>query len=260
MKFSIVTPVLNDSRVGRALDSVLNQDLDCDLETIVIDGGSTDGTLDVLERRRGSIDLLVSEPDSGIYDAMNKGIERATGDIVGILNADDRYADSGVLAGVLDAFGRGKADVCHGNIVYEDSRGRTVRYWKTGPSSPLKWRLGWMPPHPSFFVRREVYLRYGAFDTSLAIAADYELMLRLLRRYSVRSVHIDRVLVRMTLGGVSNRSTTNILRAALEVRRSWKMNGLSGGLLAALLKPIGKIDQYFRRPPALPGREREALS
>lgn len=244
-KISVVTPVLNDPRVGRALDSVLAQDLNCALEVIVIDGGSDDGTLDELDRRRHSIDVLVSEPDDGIFDGMNKGVERATGDIVGILNADDQYVNAHVLSDVADVFRNYGPDACYGNIVYEDADGRIVRVWTSGTNSPLKWRLGWMPPHPGFFVRRELYLRYGAFDTDLKIAADYELMLRLLYRHHISSAHIDRVLVSMEIGGESNKSVANILKAAIEVRRAWKMNGFSGGEIAALLKPMSKIIQYF---------------
>ena len=249
MRVSIVTPVYNDKRVGRALDSVLAQELGSELEVVVIDAGSDRETLDEIDRRRDRIDVLVSEADSGIFDGMNKGIERATGDIVGILNADDRYSDRGVLSDVVQALSRDEAEVCYGNIVYEDSDGRQVRYWRSGPSRRLKWRLGWMPPHPGFFVRKEVYERHGTFDIRLGIAADYELMLRLLYQHGLRAVHLDRVLVRMALGGNSNRSVANIVRAAIEVRESWRMNGLGGGEVAALLKPVGKIDQFFRSAP-----------
>ena len=134
--------MLNDPRVVRALESIASQELRCDLEAIVIDGGSCDGTLEKITRHRNFIDVLVSEPDSGIYDAMNKGIGRATGDVIGILNADDRYFDSRVLESVRSRLERTGADICYGNIVYEDSYARPVRYWRSGPSSRLKWRPG----------------------------------------------------------------------------------------------------------------------
>ena len=248
MKISVITPVYNDTRVGCALSSALAQQTDHELETIVIDAGSEDGTLEALESFGNQIDVLVSEPDDGIYDGMNKGIARATGDLVGILNADDRYADDSVLRDVAEAFSCHDIDVCYGNVVYEDEPGRTVRYWRSGRSSELKWLLGWMPPHAGFFVRREVYERLGAFNPELSIAADYELMLRLLLKHRLKSAHIDRVLVRMALGGVSNRSVANVLRAALEVRTAWQVNDLPFGQLAPVLKPVAKLDQYFRRP------------
>lgn len=248
MKISVITPVYNDPRVGRALSSALAQRMDHELETIVIDAGSKDGTLEVLERYGSQIDVLVSEPDNGIYDGMNKGIERATGDLIGILNADDRYADELVLRDVAEVFRDEDIEVCYGNVIYENADGRMVRYWRSGRASGLKWRLGWMPPHPGFFVRREVYQQLGVFNQQLRIAADYELMLRLLFRHQLRSAHIDRVLVRMTLGGMSNRSVASVLRAALEVRAAWKLNSLPYGQFAPVLKPAGKLDQYFRRP------------
>ena len=248
MKLSIIIPVYNDTRVGLALSSVLNQHIPHELETIVIDAGSDDDTLAVLEQYRSDIDILVSEPDKGIYDGMNKGIRIATGDVIGILNADDRYADSWVLKDVVEILERGWVDVCYGNIIYENASGRRIRYWRSGPSSRLKWQLGWMPPHPGFFVKRKVYERYGVFNQELSIAGDYELMLRLLCGNQLRSVHIDRVLVHMALGGNSNGSIGTIIRAANEVRLAWKMNRLRGGLVASILKPLGKSDQYFRKP------------
>ena len=249
MKISVITPVYNDPRVARALSSVLKQELTHELETIVIDGGSDQATLAVLEQYRGAIDVLVSEPDRGIFDGMNKGIGKATGDVIAILNADDRYADSMVLQDVLDCLEREQVGVCYGNIVYENAAGRQVRYWRAGPSSRLKWRLGWMPPHTVLFVRRDLYRRYGDFRIELKIAADYELMLRLLYGYGQKSVHLDRVLVHMATGGNSGRSPGTIIRATGEVRQSWRLNRLDGGTVASLLKPAGKIDQYFRRPP-----------
>ena len=247
MKISVITPVYNDPRVCVSLSSVLAQRLDHELETVVIDAGSDAGTLEILHKYENQIDVFVSEPDYGIYDGMNKGIERATGDIIGILNADDRYVDEFVLHDVAEVFRDRDMDACHGNVIYENAVGRTVRYWRSGRSNRLKWRLGWMPPHPGFFVRKEAYEQYGVFNPDLKIAADYELMLRLLFRHRLKSAHIDRVLVRMALGGNSNRSATSVLRAALEVRLAWKLNHLSYGQLAPLLKPAGKLDQYFRR-------------
>ena len=162
MKISIVTPVFNDVRVGRALDSVLSQRHEHELELIVVDAGSTDGTPEVLERYRERVSVLVSEPDRGIYDGMNKGVGLATGDVVGILNADDRYGDPLALRDVMEAFRREDVDACYGDLVYTNEAGKAVRYWKAG--ARRRWRLGWMPPHPTFFTRRRVYERYGAFD------------------------------------------------------------------------------------------------
>ena len=154
MRISIVTPVFNDVRVGRALDSIFAQEHEHELETIVIDAGSTDGTMDVLERYRSDVDILISEPDRGIYDGMNKGIQLSTGDVVGILNADDRYSDPHVLPDVLDTFADESVDAAYGDIVYMDEAGAVSRYWRSGAPGLWAWYLGWMPPHPSFFVRK----------------------------------------------------------------------------------------------------------
>ena len=246
MKISITIPVLNDLRVGRALDSVLSQQHEHELELIVIDAGSTDGTLEVLERYRKRIAVLVSEPDRGIYDGMNKGVGLATGDVVGILNADDRYSDPLVLRDVMDAFSREDVDACYGDLVYANEADEVVRYWKGGDRR--NWRLGWMPPHPTFFVRRRVYERYGAFDLRYPISADYELMLRLMLKHGVEVRYLARVLVDMAPGGNSGGSLSTIMKANLEVARAWRKNGLRGGVLAPVLKPTRKIFQIRSRP------------
>lgn len=248
MRISIVTPVFNDRRVGRALDSILAQKHGHELELIVVDAGSTDGTMAVLERYRDRIDTLISEPDDGIYDGMNKGIRRATGDVVGILNADDRYADEFVLRDVANALDDDSADACYGNLVYVNEDDDVTRYWKSGEPDMAKWRWGWMPPHPTFFVRRRVYERHGGFDLEFPIAADYELMLRLFLKARIRVRYIDRVMVRMAMGGASNGSISNIVKANAEVARAWRANGLRGGLLVPLLKPASKVFQFTNRP------------
>ena len=247
MKLSIVTPVYNDPRISRALDSILSQQHDEELELIVIDGGSGASTLDVLQRYRDRISILVSEPDKGVYDAMNKGIRLATGEVIGILNADDRYYDDFVLRDVAAAFQDPKTDACYGDLVYVDSLDRISRYWKSGEYHPSKFYLGWMPPHPTFFVRRGLYEKYGNFDLRYTIAADYELMFRLILKHRISLKYIPRVLVKMSLGGKSNRSVSNIIKANLEVWQAWRNNNLSFGYLVPLLKPAQKVVQFIRR-------------
>ena len=247
MKISVITPVFNDPRVARALDSILSQRHEHELELIVVDAGSADCTMEILEGYRDSLTTLISEPDEGIYDGMNKGIRHSTGDVVGILNADDRYADSHVLRDVLSAFDDESADACYGNLVYVNTHDQVVRYWNSGAPGAARWRWGWMPPHPTFFVRRSVYEEYGAFDLEFPIAADYELMLRLLFKERVRVKYLDRVLVRMAVGGASNGSISNIIKANREVARAWRRNNLSGGFLVPFLKPAGKVLQFTPR-------------
>lgn len=248
MKLSVVTTVYNDVRVAHALDSVFSQRYAGEIESVVIDADSTDGTKEVLARYAPRLAVYVSEPDDGVYDGMNKGIARASGDIVGILNADDRFAGPDVLATVAAAFERRpEVDVCYGNIAYLSDDGILHRHWRTSRHRRLKWYLGWRPPHPAFFVRRSVYERYGMFVLDLPISADYELQLRLLVLHRLQSMHIDRVLAHMAPGGISQRSFANIVQANIECLRAWRRHRLRGGLLVPVLKPARSFFQTFRR-------------
>jgi len=252
MRISIITPVYNDPRVADALDSVLSQEMDAELELIVIDGASDDGTLEVLNGylEDGRIAVLVSEPDQGMYDAINKGVPLATGDLVGILNADDRYADTAVLGDVLTVFENPRIQACYGDLVYVDAEDHVVRYWRSGGCRLWKFHLGWAPPHPTFFVRRKVYEQFGPFDMEcFQISADYELMLRLLRKHKIPVAYVNRVLVRMTIGGMSNRSMRNIIKSNVEAYCAWRRNDLPLGYLVPFLKPAQKLFQFVRRPP-----------
>ncbi len=253
MKLSIVTVVRNNPQVGEALDSILAQRFDGELELIVIDGASTDGTLEVLERYRSRLAVLVSEPDGGLYEAMNKGLARATGDVVGTLNSDDLYAGEDALQAVADAFAEG-VDAVWGDLVYvrRDDPGRVVRTWRSRPFEPGLFERGWMPPHPAFFARRDVYERFGAFDIAYRIAADFELLLRLLAKAGIPSRHLPKVLVRMRTGGASNRSPGAILRANLECWRACRRHGLKVPPWFIPRKILSKIPQLFADAPGLP--------
>jgi len=244
MEFSIVTPVYNEPRIERALDSILHQTGVSNVEVIVVDGGSTDETVDIIRSYEDDLDALVREPDDGIYDAMNKGIKRATGDVVGILNADDKYSDESVLSDVERRFRETSADVCYGDLVYVDDDDAVMRYWQSGDFRPHRFYIGWMPPHPTFFVRNEVYDRYGLYDIDYRIAADYELMLRYLLKERVKAAYIDRTLVRMAAGGESNQSLRNVVCANLEVVRAWRENSLTGGWFIPFFKLLRKPFQF----------------
>ena len=251
MKLSIVTPVYNDLRVGLALDSILSQQLNAELELIVVDGGSTDGTLNLLEEYRDHLSVLVSEPDEGIYDAMNKGIALATGDVIGILNADDRYYDNLVLNDVAQVFHDPEIDACYGDGVYVDRQDRIVRYWNSGAYRPFKFYLGWMPLHPTCFIRKRVYDRCGTFDPKYSIAADYELLLRLILINKISMKCLDRLLLRITIGGRSSESLKNRMKGNIEVFQAWRSNNLPFGYfgyLVPFLKPAQKIFQFVQRP------------
>jgi glycosyltransferase involved in cell wall biosynthesis len=242
---SIVTPTYNSATTLRdCLDSVRSQT--APVEHLIIDGGSRDDTLAIAESYP-HIAKIVSGKDRGIFDALNKGIALTSGEVIGILNSDDFYADSQVLSRVAAVFEDPAIDSCYGDLVYvnPDDTGRVTRNWKSGPYARDKFFWGWMPPHPTFFVRRSIYERYGTFSLDLGSAADYELMLRFLVRHRVTTAYIPEVLVRMRAGGVSNASFANRLKANRMDRKAWDINELRPWPWTTYLKPLRKIKQYF---------------
>lgn len=248
MKISIITVVFNGEKtIADCIRSVSGQDF-LNKEYIIIDGASKDGTMSVISRFSDQVQVIRSEPDKGIYDAMNKGIALATGDVIGILNADDVFADERVLSDVAEALGRSGAQSCYGDLVYVDDHrtgGRVTRKWISGTFRSNSFLWGWMPPHPTLFVRREVYEQYGKFRLDLGSAADYEFMLRVLHKHQISTTYIRRVLVRMKTGGVSNTSVTNRLKANRNDRMAWTVNGLRPYFFSLWLKPIRKIAQFL---------------
>lgn len=252
MKVSLITVCRNVAPViAETLDSVLKQ-THPEIELIVIDGASTDGTVEVLEGMRSAagkrgIDVLVSEPDKGIYDAMNKGLARATGDIIGFVNAGDLLMTPETIAHVVQAFQRAHADAVYGDIIMVDEQDihKVHRTWLSGTYHRDNFRKGWMPPHVGTFIRKTVYDRFGHFNTDLRIGADYEILLRFLYRHQVPTVHLREVLVRFRLGGMSNGNVKQILQANREVRRSWKLNGMQAPPLLVTRKLWSKVMQFF---------------
>ena len=246
---SIITVVLNrKDTIEYTIKSVLGQSYK-NIEYIIIDGGSMDGTVEIINKYRDKIARFISEPDRGIYDGMNKGIELATGDIIAILNSDDIYSNDKVIERVVAEIQKNGADVCWGDLVYVDAKNtdKIIRYWKSSEYKEGKFQKGWMPPHPTFFVKKWVYEKYGLFNFDFPISADYEIMLRFLERYKVKSCYIPQVLVKMRIGGQSGKSIKNIIKANLECYRAWRVNGLKINPLRILLKPLSKIPQYFKR-------------
>jgi len=220
-----------------------------EVEHIVVDGGSSDGTAEAI-RKTGAAVTLLQEPPAGIYPAINTGIRAASGEIVGILHADDFYPVDDVLARVASAFEDPAVDACYGDLCYVDRAdpSRVVRYWRAGEFRSGRFENGWMPPHPTFFVRRGIYEKYGLFREDLGTAADYELMLRLLVKHHLRVAYIPRVLVHMRSGGASNASLGARWRANRMDRAAWQVNGLRPYPWTTLAKPLRKLGQWWSRP------------
>lgn len=248
MKISIITVAYNAATtIQDTIESVLSQK-EVDVEYILIDGGSTDGTLDIIEKHKSSIDHFTSEPDRGIYDAMNKGVQAATGDIIGILNSDDIYAHEYVLRDILAKFDSETQGV-YADLVYVDQKdtNKVTRTWIAKPYVAGAFKKGWMPPHPTFFVRKEVYEKFGAYSLELRSAADYEFMLRVIHKHQINIGYLPEIIVKMRVGGESNVSLKNRIRANQEDRKAWEMNGLKPGALTLIRKPISKIGQFLKR-------------
>ena len=246
MKVSIITPAYNSAQTIESTLRSIGIQTYPDIEHIIIDGGSTDDTLKLVEKHGDRVSLVVSEPDDGIFDAMNKGIKRATGDIIGILNSDDFYTHSRVIEKLVKKIQETQADTVYADLqyVHPEFDNRVVRYWKSGSYNPKKFLMGWMPPHPTFFVRREVYERFGLFDAGFNISGDYELMLRFLFRFGVSSAYLPEVIVRMRAGGNSNDGLRTRIKANKEDRLAWEMNGLEYKFYTPILKPVRKLHQF----------------
>jgi len=246
MKVSVITVVYNGAKTIRdCMDSVLGQ-THKDIEYIIIDGASKDETANIVRSYGEKIHTLVSEPDGGIYDAMNKGIRRATGDIVAILNSDDMYASEHVIETVVREFEKNADAGCvYGDLEYVNQSDTTVvrRIWKSRAYSPGLFKTGWHPAHPSFFVRKSIYEKYGLYRTEFPISADYEMMLRLLEIQKIKSAYIPEVLVKMRTGGNSNKSLKNIIKGNLEALRAWKVNGRKIPYSIFFTKPLSKLRQ-----------------
>lgn len=249
MKVSLITICYNSAAtIEDTIRSVLSQNYR-DIEYIVVDGGSSDNTMDIVRSYADRIHRIISEPDKGIYDAMNKGVALASGDIVGILNSDDFYADNAVISDIVKRFRESSAEGVYADLVYvdRDNVSSILRSWKAGPYHPGHFLKGWMPPHPTFFVKKECYNTYGSYNLELRSAADYELMLRFIHLYRIKLAYLPRVITKMRAGGQSNISLKNRIKANLEDRRAWAINGLQPGWLTLLRKPLSKIGQYWRR-------------
>jgi len=247
MKFSVITVCYNSApTLARALQSVADQDWP-DVEHIVIDGGSTDGTAAILDAFRPRLAHIVSEPDKGIYDAMNKGLDRASGDVICFINADDQYTSNGVLSRVAAEMERHDVEALAGDAVFfrADNPGTIIRRYRSDRFTPDRLVWGWMPAHPALFLRREVIERVGRFRTDYRIAGDFEFIIRVFHGHAVRYLHLPEVLVRMQLGGISTAGWRSKMRLNREVLRACRENGLRTNLLMIMSKYPLKLLELF---------------
>jgi len=248
MKISIITSVYNNKEtIKDAIESVLNQTYK-NIEYIIVDGASSDGTIEIVESYGDKISTFVSESDEGIYDGLNKGVSLSTGDVVAFLHSDDIYASDNIVQKIADEFIQDSLlDGVYGDLVYtpKDDTSKVLRYWKSKDFDMSLLSQGWMPAHPTFFVRREVYEKYGGFDLGFKIAGDYDFMLRVLSA-GIKVKYIPEVLYKMRVGGESNKSIKNIIQKSKEDLQALKNNNI-GGIRTLLYKNISKIKQFLRR-------------
>lgn len=246
MKISIITATYNSAATLRdTLDSILRQTYQ-DYEVVIQDGLSKDNTLDIAreyEERFGGRLKIYSEKDEGLYDAMNRGIAHATGDIIGILNSDDFYADATVLQTIYDTMHGKQVDCVYGNLKYvlHNDTSVVVRHWQGSQYKAGDFCKGWHPAHPTFYVKKECLDKYGAFDTTFAVSADFELMLRLIEKHHISNCYIDHCFVMMREGGESNGTLRNVIRGNKNIMRAFRKNGIQVSLLYPVKRLLPKI-------------------
>ena len=246
MKISVITVSYNSAKTIADTLAAVAMQTHTDIEHLVIDGASEDGTLEIVRGHATPQLRLISESDKGIYDAMNKGLAKATGEVVGFLNSDDFYIDDAVLAKIANAFQDPAVDACYGDLVYvTQDNSRVVRYWKSKPFTKGDFAKGWCPPHPTFYVRKSVIERLGLFDQAYKMGVDVEFMMRYLERGNVRAVYIPHVLVRMRLGGASNQSWKNVLQQNKDIFAALRKNDVSfSRIWFTVHKVVSRLNQF----------------
>ena len=248
MKVSIITVTFNSARfLTDCIDSVRSQDYP-GIEHIIIDGKSTDGTLDIIRKNESHIAEWISEPDRGMYDAINKGIDLASGDIIGILNSDDMFASADVISKIVECFNETGTDSVYGDLVYvyPDDTSKVARYWKGLPFNRSRFKIGWMPAHPTFYIKKDLIEDYGPYENHYFTAADYEFMARYLYLKKVSSHYLPKMIVKMRNGGISNGNLYRRLRANRRDYLAMKKNNIPFPFIVSILKPLSKLPQYSK--------------
>ena len=250
MKVSLITVTRNSEKfLESCIQSVLNQD-HTDIEHIIIDGCSTDSTISIIKRYEANIDTWISEPDQGMYDAINKGMSLATGDIIGTLNSDDLLASPDVISNIVKAFKQNKVDAVYGDLQYvqQDNLDKVIREWKGVEYRRTRFTYGWMPAHPTFYFRRSLLDTCGYYETHFFTASDYEFMTRYLYEHQVKAMYIPQLMVTMRMGGMSNGTLVKRLRANRRDYLAMKKNHIPFPMMAAFIKPLLKLQQYKAAP------------
>ncbi len=247
MKISIITATYNSSKhVLHCIESV-NRQTYSNIEHIIIDGASKDNTLDVINSIPNRINKIISEPDNGIYDAMNKGIKYASGDIIGILNSDDFYNNDAIIENIVKVFTEKRVDSVYGNLdfVAQDNPLKVIRHWKSSIFTPNGFSRGWHPPHPTFFVKSDIYKSFGMFDTTLNVSADFELMLRFLEKEKISTFYLDETIVKMRYGGESTGSIKKIIEGNRNILYAFRKNGIKISPFYPILRLLPKLKQFI---------------
>jgi len=248
MKVSVITSCFNSAQTIRAtLDSIRAQDYPS-IELVIVDGGSKDETMSIVEEYDDIVTIAISESDQGIYDALNKGIALSTGEVIGFLHSDDFFSSPSSISNIAQAFQDEHVDAVYGDLDYVDRTDdkKIIRQWRSQAFEAALFYNGWMPAHPTFYLRKSCYDRLGGYDLSFKQSADYELMLRMLLKHGLKAKYIPEVLVKMRIGGASNVSLENRWKANKEDARAWKKNGIKPKAYTRWIKPLSKLTQYFK--------------
>lgn len=252
MKISIITGTYNSAKTLRdTFESILNQTYD-NIEYIVVDGGSKDNTLDIVKEYEPKFNgrlKWISEKDNGIYDAMNKGIGLASGEVVGILNSDDFFTDNNVLSDIIDCFEKHNVDSLFANLYFvkQDDTSKIVRVWKGSPYKENGFKKGWHPSHPTFYVKNDIYKKYGVFDLNFDVSADFELMLRFIEKYKISTYYLDRFTVKMRYGGESTGSISKIIIGNKNILRAFKKNGIKVSFFYPIIRLVPKVLEFIKK-------------
>ena len=247
LKVSIITVTYNSAKyVDDCINSIIRQNYK-NIEYIVVDGNSNDGTVDIIKKFSPYISKWISEEDNGMYDALNKGMQLATGDIIGILNSDDVLASADVISEIVNCFQQNNVDSLYGDLVYVEpfDLQKVLRFWKGLPYDRRRFKYGWMPAHPTFYIRRELIEKFGGYEPHYFTAADFEFMARYLYRFKISSYYLPKLIVKMRVGGASNESFSRRFRANRRDYLAMKKNKIPFPLIVSILKPLIKMPQFY---------------